>query len=133
MQVGIYPIVSSETSMVFEFVSEGIRGSIPKMVIYSETHLSNFYILSFGDKDAVTGDMDDQVVSDNGDREKVLSTVASTLYIFTNKFPFARVFATGSTKARTRLYRMDISIHLEEIQQDFEVYGLITSGWIRFQ
>jgi hypothetical protein len=133
MKIDKYPVIIGETSMVFEFVSEGIRGCIPKLVIYSETHLHNFYNLGFGDKDEETGQIDDEVITNNGDSEKVLATVASTLYIFMEKFPDAMVFATGSTKARTRLYRMGISNNLAEIQKDFEVYGLIGNSWQPFQ
>ncbi len=125
MKFDKYPVIVGETSMVFEFVSEGIHGSISKLVIYSETHLHNFYNLGFGDKDATTGQIDDEVVTNNGDSEKVLATVASTLYAFTDKFPEAMIFATGSTKARTRLYRIGISNHIEEIKEDFEVFGLV--------
>jgi hypothetical protein len=109
MRIDKYPIIVGETSMVFEFVSEGAKGRIPKLIIYSETHLHNFYNLGFGDKDEATRQIDDDVVTNNGDSEKVLATVASTLYTFTDKFPDAMVFATGSTKARTRLYRIGIS------------------------
>lgn len=129
-----YPVVVGETSMVFEFISEGINGSVSKLVIYSETHLHNFYNLGFGDKDVVTGDINDDVITNNGDSEKVLATVASTIYTFTDKFPEAMVFATGSTKARTRLYRIGITNNIEEIKEDFEVFGLVSENhWQPFQ
>lgn len=133
MKIDKYPVIIGETSMVFEFVSEGIRGSITKLVIYIETHLHNFYNLGFGDKDESTGQIDDEVITNNGDSEKVLATVASTLYIFMDKFPDAMVFATGSTKARTRLYRIGISNNLAEIQKDFDVYGLVENAWKPFE
>lgn len=133
MQIDKYPVIAGETSMVFEFVSVGERGNIPKLVIYSETHLHNFYNLGFGDKDRITGQIDDVVITNNGDSEKVLATVAFTLYTFTEKFPEAMIFATGSSKARTRLYRMGISNNLEEIKKDFEVFGLIDNTWRLFQ
>ncbi len=47
-------------------------------------------------------------------------------------YPNAMVFATGSTKARTRLYRIGISNNLAEIQKDFDVYGLVDNGWQQF-
>jgi len=50
-----------------------------------------------------------------------------------DKFPDAMVFATGSTKARTRLYRIGITNNLAQIQEDFEVYGLIGESWHQFQ
>ncbi len=134
MKIDKYPVIVGESSMVFQFTSEGIRGSISKLVIYSETHLHNFYNLGFGDKDDVTGKIDDEIITNNGDSEKVLATVASTLYTFTDKFPEAMVFATGSTKARTRLYRMGISNNLDEIQVDFEIFGLVgEKDWQPFQ
>ncbi len=80
MRIQKYPVIVGETSMVFEFVSEGINGNIHKLVIYSETHLHNFYNLGFGDKNKATGQIDDNVITNNGDSEKVLATVAS-LYI----------------------------------------------------
>jgi hypothetical protein len=124
MKIDRYPVIVGETSMVFEFVSEGTHGSVSKLVIFSETHLHNFFNLGFGDRNKLTGEIDDEVVTNNGDSEKVLATVASTLYIFTEKFPDAMIFATGSTKARTRLYRIGISNHIEDIKADFEVFGL---------
>lgn len=133
MKIAKYPVIIGETSMVFEFTSEGTHGSIAKLVVYSETHLHNFYNLGFGDKDEITGQIDDIVVTNNGDSEKVLATVASTLYIFMEKFPDAMVFATGSTKARTRLYRIGISNNIIEIQEDFNVYGLLNDNWQDFQ
>lgn len=133
MKIDKYPVIVGETSMVFEFVSTGIRGNISKLIIYSETHLHNFYNLGFGDKDEATGEIDDEVITNNGDSEKVLTTVASTLYIFMEKYPEAMVFAMGSTKARTRLYRIGITNNFTEIQKDFDVYGLLQNGWQAFE
>jgi hypothetical protein len=43
------------------------------------------------------------------------------------------VYATGTTKSRTRLYRMGITKYLEEIKQDFDVYGELETGWEEFR
>lgn len=43
MNLDRYPLTIGETSMVYQFASEGIRGQVIKLVIYSETHLRNFY------------------------------------------------------------------------------------------
>jgi len=134
MNINKYPVTVGATSMVYEFVSEGSKGKILKLVIYSETHLHNFYNLGFGDKDEVTGKINDSVVTNNGDSEKVLATVASTLYEFTNRFPEAMIFATGSTKARTRLYRIGITNNIDLIKPDFEIFGLTNEKeWIPFE
>jgi hypothetical protein len=134
MKIEKYPVNVGASSMVYEFISEGNKGKISKLVIYSETHLHNFYNLGFGDKDENTGDIDDSVVTNNGDSEKVLATVAATLYEFTDKYPDAMIFATGSTKARTRLYRIGITNNIDSIRPDFEVFGLtIDNEWIPFE
>ena len=108
----------------FEFDSVGPRGTVRKVVRYSEINLRNFYNLGFGDKDELTEFISDLAVTNNNDSKKVLATVAATLYAFTDTHPGAIIIATGSTEARTRLYRMGITNHLKEIEQDFEILGL---------
>ncbi len=99
------------------------KGLIHKLVRYQPTNLHRLYNLAFGDKDFETGDIDDKVISNNGDSEKVLSTVVASVYAFTDKYPDAWIYATGSSKARTRLYRMGISKFLEDAKIDFEILG----------
>ncbi len=101
-----YLLESDKKLMVFEFTSEGTKGEIHKIVQFTETNLKDFYNLGFGDKDHETGEIDDKVITNNGDRQKVLVTVASTVYAFTDKHPNAWIYATGSNLARTRLYRI---------------------------
>ena len=119
--------------MIFEFTSEGPRGQIKKLVKYSETNLKDLYNLAFGDMDVKTSEINDKIISNNGDSDMVLSTVVSTVYAFTNKYPDAWVFATGSTKARTRLYRIGITKYLLEIKRDFQVFGLKDEEWEPFE
>jgi hypothetical protein len=119
--------------MVFEFTSQGPKGQIPKLVKYSETNLKDMYNLAFGDKDTKTGRINDTIISNNGDSDMILSTVVSTVYAFTDKYPDAWVFATGSTKARTRLYRMGITKYITEIKKDFQVFGLRDDEWEKFE
>lgn len=119
-----YSYESEDLFMHFEFMSEGIKGRIHKMVEYSPTDEENIYNLGFGDYDSETKTIDDVNVTNNGDSKKVLATVAATIYDFTKKYPNALIVATGSTAARTRLYRMGISNNLDEIKRDFNVFGL---------
>ena len=99
--------------MIFEFISEGKKGSIHKLIKFSETSLKDFYNLAFGDKDILTGDIDDKVITDNGDSEQVLATVVSAVYAFTEKNKNVWVYATGSSKSRTRLYRRGITNYFD--------------------
>ncbi len=95
--------------------------------------MKGFYNLGFGDKDILTGFVSDSTVTNNGDSQKVLITVAATLYAFTDKNPEAIILATGNTEARTRLYRMGITNNLETIENDFLVMGLTENGWENFK
>jgi hypothetical protein len=133
MKLPRYEIEAEDSLNVFEFKSEGNKGSIPKLIKFSETALKGFYNLAFGDKDLLTGEIDDNVVSNNGDSEKILATIVSSVYAFTDKENEAWVYATGSTPSRTRLYRMGITKYLEEVQQDFEIYGLLLGEWQNFK
>jgi hypothetical protein len=119
---------------IYEFVSEGPKGSIKKMVEYTETATENVYNLGFGDYDESTKSINDISVTNNGDSLKVLATVASTVYAFIEKHPDAYILATGSTNVRTRLYRMGITNNLAEITEDFVVYGFTEKGiWEEFE
>ena len=77
--------------------------------------------MAFGDKDQNTGEINDNVISNNNDSEKVLATVVATLYAFTDRHPDAYIMAIGSTKSRTRLYRMGITKYLDEIKKDYQI------------
>jgi len=133
MNLDKYELKSGEQLEVFEFVSIGHKGKIPKIVQYTPTNYKDLYNLGFGDKNIETGEIDDSVISNNGDSEKVLATVVATLYAFMDKHKEAMVYATGSTKSRTRLYRMGITKYLNEIKDDFEIYGEIENGWEEFR
>ena len=118
----------------FEFDSVGPRGTIRKVVRYTEINLRNFYNLGFGDKDKMTGFISDLAITNNEDSQKVLATVAATLYAFTDTHPGATIIATGSTETRIRLYRMGIANNLEEIERDYEMLGLnADSEWEPFR
>ncbi len=128
-----YKVNISKDFQTFEFVSVGSKGSITKVVRYNEINVKGFYNLGFGDKDPITNFISDLTVTNNGDSQKVLATVAATLYAFTDENPEATVIATGSTEARTRLYRMGITNNLEAIENDFMVMGLTETDWEPFR
>ena len=133
MKLPRYEYATESDYKIFKFTSEGPKGSIIKLVVYTETNKENVYNLAFGDYDEETGNIDDKSITNNKDSRKVLATVASTLYVFTEKNVDAWIYATGSNNARTRLYRMGITINLEEISADFEVFGLKENVWYEFE
>ena len=125
-----YSTKALPTLMEFEFTSSGPNGDIIKVIQYTPTNIPNVYNLGFGDKNNNTGDISDSVISNNGDREKVLSTVAFTTLEFLNKYPNCSVLAIGLTPARTRLYQIGIMKNLPEISVEISILGLHNDNWI---
>ncbi len=77
MKLPKYPLASRDKLQTFEFISEGRKGLIHKLVQYKQTNLKDIFNLAFGDKDHTSGEIDDTVISNNGDSEKVLATVVN--------------------------------------------------------
>ena len=117
----------------YDFYSEGPNGRIRKIVFYSHFGRSDgidYYNLGFGDYDEQKMKMNDLSISNNNDREKILSTVAMTAIDFTDHYPGCRIVFQGSTGARTRLYQMGIAKYFKEMSQEFDVQGLTEKeGW----
>ena len=105
MKLPRYEYLTEGNAELFTFVSEGPKGSIKKLIVYTQMLEKDIYNLAFGDYNEDTGKINDQVITNNKDSQKVLNTVASSLYVFTDKHPNVWVYATGSNTARTRLYR----------------------------
>jgi hypothetical protein len=128
-----YELTVGSKLMAYKFVSEGPKGKVTKIIRYTKTNLPNTYNLGFGDYNEKTDDIDDKIITNNGDSQKILRTVAATVRAFIFKYPDAKIFAIGSSIARTRLYRIGIANNLNEIQKDFEVLGLKDGMWHKFK
>lgn len=133
MKLPKYQLKSGRELLSYEFASEGPKGLIEKRIQFTLLNQEEVYNLAFGDKDSITGEIDDLVVSNNGDSEKVLSTVVSAVYAFYDKHPEASIFASGSTPARTRLYRIGIAEYFGDIKDNFEIYGQLEDRWELFE
>ncbi|THU39383.1 hypothetical protein FAM09_12815 [Niastella caeni] len=129
MTLAHYDYLVSEDFLSYEFFSEGPKGKIRKVVLFSRVNLyGKFYFnLAFGDFNEA-GNFNDLVISNNQDAEKVLATVAQAVIKFTNVYPEALIVAEGSTPSRTRRYQMGINKFLKEIELDFKVFGLLNNG-----
>ena len=111
----------------YEFISIGPKGRIVKCVHFTTTQDEEIFNLAFGNKKA-DGSIDDLARVNNKDRDKILATVVMVLKIFFDKYPDKWVFFTGSTSERTRLYRMAITLNLEELSTDFKIVGALTDA-----
>lgn len=133
MKVEKYQLKSEGNLTTFEFISEDPKGLIRKKIQFQKTRTPNLYNLAFGDTNPETGEIDDLVVSNNADSEKVLATVVSAVYAFLDKHPKAYVYATGSSDARTRLYRIGIMKFHEQMTNDFYLYGQVGDDFYEFE
>jgi hypothetical protein len=133
MQYDVYnDLHIKEGYSVFEFFSVGRRGVILKRIAFAPTEYEDVYNLVFGDIN-VDGEIDDFSNSGNGDRNKVLSTIAHVIEIYLRAFPNRFIFFTGSTQERTRLYRMAIGINLDKLLLKFEIYSKVGNDILPFR
>lgn len=124
MQIDSYSNVSNSTDYKsFTFVSEGRHGKLTKLVRFDELkqradtyNLALATLLSNGTADYLT-------TSNNGDRNKILATVARITLLFFEKYPEKSVYLTGSDERRTLLYHRAISYGYSELIQMFNIYG----------
>ena len=88
MNMEKYLFVSKNNHQVFTFNSCGPKRTIKKVVSFSKIKVwnENIYNLSFGDWDEINQEICDKIISNNGDREKVLATVALTVLEFSLHF-----------------------------------------------
>jgi hypothetical protein len=117
----------AEDYHLFLFYSAGPKGTLKKIVAYTELkNLPNAYNLGFGTlKTNKDGNeyIDDSEVSDNGDRNKILATIAITAYAFIDKYPHKKIYLRGNDKVRTRLYQMAIGHAYDELSESFTILG----------
>jgi hypothetical protein len=120
-----YEIRSADDLSVFGFTSTGRNGDIIKLVQFRQIQTdvsANRYNLGLGDW--VDDHVDGETITNNGDIKKVMATIGRIVLFYTTKFPEREIFASGSTRHRSRLYQMLVSNNLEEIERDFEVFGI---------
>ncbi|GGB19723.1 hypothetical protein GCM10011511_49320 [Puia dinghuensis] len=82
------------------------------------------YNLAFGNVEN-NGGLDDELITNNGDRDIILATVAQAVDKYTQRYPRRWIFFKGNTPAKTRLYRMAIGINLRELLQKFEILAVV--------
>ena len=127
MQMPHYLINANTDRSIYRFDSIGKKGTIKKIVSFALLpNYENVYNLAMGDY------VDDKInygnITDNKDLEKVFITVAQTVIEFLETHPNAMVYVEGDEPRKTRLYRINISVNIELIKQDYEVLGLLETG-----
>lgn len=131
MKEKFYPFEASGDYLCFWFESCSSGCTIPKIVEFEEIEIGTFN-LAFGDIDS-HGRLNDSVVSNNGDTEKVLATVVQTVLTFLEVYPGRRVYFSGNSPARNRLYRALLSRDIENWSKIFEVVGVTEGERVAFR
>lgn len=134
MEWEIYETVKTVDGRGFWFISDGPRGQIKKVIEFQwmQGLGSNTYNLAFGDFREGSDLLDDRSVSNNGDRLKVLHTVAVKTLQFLEDHPRSIVLIKANTPARARLFQMMISSIWRDIEQWYDIDGKHGSYWIPF-
>ncbi|WP_153797638.1 DUF6934 family protein [Foetidibacter luteolus] len=127
-----YPYITNQSFLDFEFDSIGPKGIVKKIARFSELS-KNIYNFGFGDFDGEHNCINDTIVTNNDDTEKVLATVASIIHDFLKVYPNAIVVVEGSTPARVRRYQIGISKYFQEISRVIQVFGLKNDCWESFK
>jgi hypothetical protein len=132
-----YELEKSKNEEVFHFLSKGNKeilkivkyDLIPNPQDYLIPHGIELYNLGFGDvlNDPKTNQeyISDSERSNNGDKLKVLNTVASTVLLLFENHPNAFIYVSGNSPSRNREYRMGISKIHSKIMQEFDIAGLL--------
>jgi hypothetical protein len=127
-----YTIISDNYHRTYDFFSVGPKGIIMKRVYYQEIRQGAFNLV-FGDWNEREKKIEDDVRSNNNDRDKILATVAATVVDFIRFHPTATIFAIGFTSSRTRLYRMGIQVNWQQINESFNIKGFKDCKWEAFK
>ncbi len=111
------------TSGRFTFTSVG-KKDIEKVVDFIPTGTPNIMNLSFGDQ-LPDGSVDYTTISDNGDIRRVLATVVSIVTHFASSRPEVWIAFSGSTVARTRLYKRILKTYYPIFSKMFIIWGMV--------
>ncbi len=131
MKEKFYPFSASEDYLNFYFESRSGERTIPKAVQFEKIG-ADIYNLALGDLDS-DGNLDDNVVSNNGDMQKIMATVAQIIIKFFARYPDQQVYITGSSPTRIRLYRAIIAREMERWVEVFEVRGVLNGKPFPFE
>lgn len=119
-----YPVTEKD-GIRFSFTSIGPLRTQRKVILYDQitgaVSLYNLALLDLYDD----GSLDDLSVSNNQDMPRILATVIYTMHLFFEHYPTATVIFSGSTPARTRLYRVAISQNITLFDEIFFVRGVL--------
>lgn len=112
----------------FTFVSRGRHGDLTKIVRFDKLQSrGNTYNLALGTL-LPDNSFDYESTTNNGDRNKLLATVAIIVYVFMEEYTGYDVYITGSDYRRTLLYQRAINYGYPELIETFNIYGKLNNA-----
>jgi hypothetical protein len=122
----------------FEFYSHGekqyLMGVNYSYIGIEATTGKQVYNLGFGvlriNSETGLEEIDDSVKTNNGDRDKILATVAFTALSFFDKHPDTIIYFEGSSPSRIRTYQMALNHHFETLKKDFLIRGYTEEDYL---
>jgi hypothetical protein len=125
-----YPVLPFANGNVYYFISDGEKGKLPMVVMFEE-YEANLYNLAFGVWEG--GGMNDKTLTGNKDVYKVISTVAATVFKFTQSNPNAMIEILGVDEKRQRLYNLIFQRYFHDIEPYFHVSGFFMGFQMPYQ
>ena len=125
-----YPFLSNRDKWHFEFESVGLKGKITKVVLFSKLK-KDVWNLGFGDKR--DNDFDDEVISNNGDLTKVMSTVFVIGMAFSERWPDRILYIDPVDRKRGMLYNAIFERNRIELEEVFVIEGFHNRRWRRYE
>ena len=122
MKLPIYPICLWQED-AYWFVSTGSRGDIYKAVLFQPLPEPHRFNLALGDINLQTLEIEFEELSANGDARKVFATIAEIVKEYTARHPQREIFVAGNTDDKKRIYSFLTAWYLNEIREDFRVWG----------
>ncbi len=124
MKIPCYDFESSPDGLRFEFDSISDRKKIRKVVEFTPLPQNpEIFNLGFGDM-KTDGTIDDLIVSNNQDMEKVLATIILIIFEFFKTQTGKIILILGSTASRSRLYQIVIAKNITEMNDILLVKGI---------
>jgi hypothetical protein len=116
-----------EENYVYSFDSQGVKGTILKLVAFQPMNL-NEYNLALLDYDIENQVMNDTIVSNNQDMPMILATVINIIADFLKFKSDCLVFIIGNSEIRQKLYNRVVRNNLNDLTELYSIKGVLESG-----
>jgi hypothetical protein len=116
-----YPYIDVEASATFFFFSEGVKGKVPKVVLFTPKE-GQTWSLAFGD--LTPNGVDVKVISGNLDWVKVMNTVIAVVEQFTEAYPERLVYFKPVDEKRKVLFNWIIQSRKAELENLYLLFGI---------